>query len=80
MITHFNELLLSLTTPVYLHAWSNQLAHDLVYTEVTRFGKNTVAVDTEKTVKYMGNRPNLNHQEGSSLITNQYQYYNKKTL
>ena len=80
MITHINELLLSLTTPVYLHAWSNQLAHDLVYTEVTRFGKNTVAVDTEKTVKYMGNRRNLNHQEGSSLITNQYQYYNKKTL
>ena len=28
----------------------------------------------------MGNRRNLNHQEGSSLITNQYQYYNKKTL
>ena len=80
MITHINELLLSLTTPVYLHAWSNQLAHDLVYTEVTRFGKNTVAVDTEKTVKYMGNRRNLNHQEGSSLITNQNQYYNKKTL
>ena len=46
----------------------------------TRFGKNTVAVDTEKTAKYMGNRRNLNHQEGSSLITNQYQYYNKKTL
>lgn len=44
----------------------------------TRFGKNTVAVDTEKTAKYMGNRRNLNHQEGSSLITNQYQYYNKK--
>lgn len=36
MITHINQLLLSLTTPVYLHAWSNQLADDLVYTEVKR--------------------------------------------
>ena len=36
MITHINQLLLSLTTPVYLHARSNQLADDLVYTEVNR--------------------------------------------